>query len=105
MRAGGEAHTAFEHYLGGTPLKEAIETQKHELTKFNAPNAKWISANGFSTNKTNLQYLESVARSRNMDDAVAFPKFEVNVKHAMPLIRAVDCNHNAVLDRVLLSLL
>ena len=40
MRAGGEAHRAFEHYLGGTPLKEAIETQKHELTKFNAPNAK-----------------------------------------------------------------
>ena len=40
--------------------------------KFNAPNSKWISANGFSTNKTNLQYLEGVARSRGMDDAVAF---------------------------------
>ena len=24
MRAGGEAHRAFEQYLGGTPLKEAI---------------------------------------------------------------------------------
>jgi len=40
--------------------------------RFNAPNAKWISANGFSTNKTNLQYLEGVARARDMDDAVAF---------------------------------
>ena len=40
MRAGGEAHKAFELYLGGTPLNEAIETQKHELSKFNAPNAK-----------------------------------------------------------------
>ena len=40
--------------------------------RFNAPNAKWVSANGFSTNKTNLQYLEGVARARNMDTAVAF---------------------------------
>ena len=40
--------------------------------KFNAPNAKWISANGFSTNKTNLLYLERIARARNMDSAVAF---------------------------------
>ena len=40
--------------------------------KFNAPNAKWVSANGFSTNKTNLLYLEGIARARNMDGAVAF---------------------------------
>ena len=40
--------------------------------RFNAPNAKWVSANGFSTNKTNLQYLEGVARARSMDTAVSF---------------------------------
>jgi hypothetical protein len=40
MRAGGEAHNAFELWLGGKPIKEAIETCKHELSKFNAPNAK-----------------------------------------------------------------
>ena len=31
MRAGGEAHRAFEQYLGGTPLKEAIETPGSSL--------------------------------------------------------------------------
>jgi len=42
--------------------------------KFKAPNAKWISANGFSTNKTNLELLESVAKARNMTEAVTFLK-------------------------------
>ena len=50
-----------------TPINNAIAG-----LKFNAPNAKWISANGFSTNKTNLLYLEGIARARNMDGAVAF---------------------------------
>ena len=40
--------------------------------KFNVSNVKWISANGFSTNKKNLLYLEGIARARNMDSAVAF---------------------------------
>ena len=40
MRAGGEAHRAWQMHLEGKPLKEAIETCKHELSKFNAPNAK-----------------------------------------------------------------
>ena len=40
--------------------------------KFKAPSAKWVSANGFSTNKTNLELLESVARGRKMTDAVTF---------------------------------
>ena len=40
--------------------------------KFKAPNSKWVSANGFSTNKTNLELLENVARGRNMTDAITF---------------------------------
>ena len=40
MSAGGEAHRAWQMHLEGKPLKEAIETCKHELSKFNAPNAK-----------------------------------------------------------------
>ena len=40
--------------------------------KFNAPNAKWISANGFSTSKGNIELLESMAKSRNMPHAVTF---------------------------------
>lgn len=30
--------------------------------KFNAPNSKWVSANGFTVNKTNLELLRGVAR-------------------------------------------
>ena len=40
--------------------------------KFNAPNPKWISANGFSTSKTQLELLEGVARQRGMKEAEKF---------------------------------
>ena len=40
--------------------------------KFNAPTAKWTSANGFATSKDRLVYLEGVARQRDMQDAVHF---------------------------------
>jgi DNA polymerase I-like protein with 3'-5' exonuclease and polymerase domains len=40
--------------------------------RFNAPDPKWVSANGFSTSKDNLVYLEGVARSRGMKDAELF---------------------------------
>jgi len=40
--------------------------------KFIAPDYKWASANGFSTSKGNLIYLEGIARSRGMHDAEAF---------------------------------
>ena len=40
--------------------------------KFKPPSAKWASANGFSTSKTNLELLESVAKSKGMHDAVDF---------------------------------
>lgn len=40
--------------------------------KFNAPNAKWASANGFKTSKANLQLLQNTARAKGMDKAVSF---------------------------------
>ena len=40
--------------------------------KFNAPNPKWVSANGFSTSKTQLELLEGVARQRGMKEAESF---------------------------------
>ena len=40
--------------------------------KFTAPTVKWHSANGFSTSKGNLEFLERVAKSKEMDDAVNF---------------------------------
>jgi DNA polymerase I-like protein with 3'-5' exonuclease and polymerase domains len=40
--------------------------------RFSPPNAKWASANGFSTSKTNLELLEKVAKDKGMDDAVSF---------------------------------
>tara|TARA_R100000773_G_scaffold21550_1_gene19120 strand:- start:14899 stop:16950 length:2052 start_codon:yes stop_codon:yes gene_type:complete len=40
--------------------------------KFTAPSVKWHSANGFSTSKNNLEYLERVAKSKGMDEAVNF---------------------------------
>ena len=40
--------------------------------KFKPPSAKWASANGFSTSKSNLQLLEAGAKSKGMDDAVEF---------------------------------
>ena len=40
--------------------------------KFSAPSAKWHSANGFSKSKTNLEYLEHVAKTRSMESAANF---------------------------------
>ena len=40
--------------------------------KFTAPNAKWISANGFTTNKAYLDILRNVAKKNNLTDAVNF---------------------------------
>jgi len=40
--------------------------------RFNAPTAKWVSANGFSVNKTNLSMLQSIAKQKGMTDAVNF---------------------------------
>ena len=40
--------------------------------KFNASDQKWVSANGFSTSKDNITFLEGIAKSRQMDDAALF---------------------------------
>ena len=40
--------------------------------KFSAPNGKWISANGFTTNKAYLDILRNVAKKNNLTDAVQF---------------------------------
>lgn len=40
--------------------------------KFKPPSAKWASANGFTTSKQNLETLESIAKSKGMDDAADF---------------------------------
>jgi DNA polymerase-1 len=40
--------------------------------RFSAPNVNWHSANGFSTGKTNLEFLERIAKSKGMDEAVNF---------------------------------
>ena len=40
--------------------------------KFNAPNAKWISANGFGVSKTNLDVLQGIAQRNNMNEASQF---------------------------------
>ena len=40
--------------------------------KFNAPNAKWATANGFSTNRKNLELLANSARSKGLTDALEF---------------------------------
>ena len=49
-----------------------IPSDKLAGLKFKPPSAKWASANGFSTSKTNLELLEAVAKSKGMDDAVDF---------------------------------
>ena len=40
--------------------------------KFNAPKSKWVSANGFSTSKINLQLLEKAAKDRGLKQAEEF---------------------------------
>ena len=40
--------------------------------KFTPPNAKWISANGFTVNKTNLVMLQNIAKSKSLTNAQNF---------------------------------
>ena len=48
------------------------ETSQVAGLKFTAPSKDWISANGFSTSKGNLESLEATAKNRGMSDAAAF---------------------------------
>ena len=40
--------------------------------RFSAPSAKWVSAHGFTTSKTNLDILEGFARENDMQEAISF---------------------------------
>jgi DNA polymerase I-like protein with 3'-5' exonuclease and polymerase domains len=48
------------------------ETNRVAGLCFSAPSKKWVSANGFSTSKDNLEVLMATAKSNNMDSAVNF---------------------------------
>lgn len=49
-----------------------VDTNEVAGLKFTAPSKKWVSANGFSTGKDNLDLLMATAKTKGMDDAVAF---------------------------------
>ena len=49
-----------------------IESDRIAGLRFTAPDAKWVSANGFTTSKGNLDILESFARQNDMHDAILF---------------------------------
>ena len=49
-----------------------IPTDKIAGLKFTAPSPKWVSAHGFSVNKTNLSILQNTAKSKGMDSAHRF---------------------------------
>ena len=48
------------------------QTQQLAGLRFSAPSKKWVSANGFSTSKDNLDLLIATAKNNNMADAVDF---------------------------------
>lgn len=48
------------------------ETSQVAGLKFTAPSKDWVSANGFSTSKGNLESLEATAKNRGMVDAANF---------------------------------
>lgn len=49
-----------------------IKSDRIAGLRFSAPDAKWVSANGFTTSKTNLDILEGFARQNGMDVAIEF---------------------------------
>ena len=49
-----------------------IESDRVAGLRFTAPDAKWVSANGFTTSKGNLDILEGFARQNDMHDAILF---------------------------------
>jgi DNA polymerase I-like protein with 3'-5' exonuclease and polymerase domains len=49
-----------------------IDTNEVAGLKFSAPSKTWVSANGFSTGKDNLDLLMATAKTKGMDDAVSF---------------------------------
>ena len=53
---------------------QLTQTQQVAGLRFSVPNKKWVSANGFSTSKENIQLLISTAKTHKKDEAVAFLK-------------------------------
>ena len=51
---------------------QLTETKQIAGLRFTAPNKGWISANGFSTGKDNLEVLAATARSNSMAEAESF---------------------------------
>ena len=49
-----------------------VDTNEVAGLKFTAPSKKWVSANGFSTGKDNLDLLMATAKTKGMEDAVDF---------------------------------
>ena len=49
-----------------------VDTNEVAGLKFTAPSKKWVSANGFSTGKDNLDLLMATAKTRGMEEAVDF---------------------------------
>ena len=51
---------------------QLTETKQIAGLRFSAPNKSWVSANGFSTGKDNLEILAATARNNNMKEAESF---------------------------------
>jgi len=77
--------SVFKKRKDGTLYKRAnkcqdCETRGYQLKEtnkiaglcFTAPSKKWVSANGFSTSKDNLDVLMATAKTNNMDSALSF---------------------------------
>mgnify|MGYP003113247248 CR=1 FL=1 len=70
-----------------------INTKELAGLKFSAPDAKWVSAHGFTTSKTNLEILESFARQRGMEDATSF-------LHKVKRLSALDTYLSSFVDGI-----
>jgi DNA polymerase I-like protein with 3'-5' exonuclease and polymerase domains len=51
---------------------QLTETKQVAGLRFSAPSKSWVSANGFSTGKDNLEILAATARNNNMKEAESF---------------------------------
>ena len=61
--------------------------------KFSAPTAKWVSAHGFTTSKTNLDILEGFAKERGMEQAMSF-------LHKVKRLSALDTYLSSFVDGI-----
>lgn len=98
----------FKKKKDGTPYKNPSKCQTcngdgyiYKPTKemaglgFTPPSGRWHSANGFSTAGANLEYLEGIARSKGMDDAV---KFLSNIRRLNAVENYISTFVNGITD-------